>query len=235
MKSVAIMQPYFLPYIGYFQLIKAVDVFVVYDDVNYINKGWINRNYLLGGNPKQVFTIPLNKASQNKLINEIDLFEFEKFKKNFLKTIELSYKKSPHYNSVKLLLASILSFDGLNLSSFIKNSIEIITTYLNISTTIIPSSSVYQNKDLKAQDRIIDICLKEKATNYINPIGGVDLYSAEKFTNQGISLNFIKTEEIKYMQINNDFVPYLSILDVLMFNSKEETIKLLNKYTLVKN
>ncbi|HXD93586.1 MAG TPA: WbqC family protein, partial [Bacteroidia bacterium] len=219
----------------YFQLINAVDVFVVYDDVNYINKGWINRNYLLGTNTKQVFTVPLNKASQNKLINEIDLFEFEKFKKNFLKAIELSYKKSPYYNSVKPLLTSILSFEGLNLSSFIKNSIEILATYLNISTTIVPSSTKYQNKDLKAQDRIIDICLKEKATSYINPIGGVDLYSAEKFSAHKISLNFIKTEEIKYKQTNVDFVPYLSILDVLMFNSQEEIQELLKKYTLVKN
>jgi hypothetical protein len=232
MKTVAIMQPYFLPYIGYFQLIEAADVFVIYDDVNYINKGWINRNYLLGANNKQGFTLPLNGASQNKLINEIDLFEFEKFKRSFLKTIELSYKKSPYYKSCLALINSIFDYQELNLSGFIKNSIEVIAGYLNISTAIVPSSSVYQNNNLKAQDRIIDICKKESATIYVNPIGGTELYSKQLFTENQLELVFLKSGLIEYPQFNNEFIPWLSIIDVLMFNSKEQTHHLLKKFEL---
>jgi hypothetical protein len=232
MKTVAIMQPYFLPYIGYFQLIKAADVFVIYDDVNYINKGWINRNYLLGVNNKQGFTLPLNQASQNKLINEIDIFEFEKFKKSFLRTVELSYKKSPYYSSCVALINSIFDYQGLNLSGFIRNSIEVLARYLNISTAIVPSSSVYQNNNLKAQDRIIDICKKESATVYVNPIGGLELYSKELFTENQLELFFLKSGLIEYPQFNNEFIPWLSIIDVLMFNSKEQIHHLLKKYEL---
>jgi hypothetical protein len=235
MKTIAIMQPYFMPYIGYFQLMNAVDVFVIYDDVNYINKGWINRNNILGNEGPQSFTLSLNKASQNKLINEIDLFEIEKFKKKFFRMLEMSYKKSPHYSSVINLMDSVFTFNDTNLSGFVGNSIKIIAGYLDISARIVNSSAIYNNTVLKAQDRILDICLQEKAHRYINPIGGVELYSKEKFANSGIELNFIKSNDIKYNQRDSGFVPYLSIIDVLMFNSKTEVKELLDKYTLIKN
>jgi hypothetical protein len=235
MKTLAIMQPYFMPYISYFQLIDAADTFVIYDDVNYINKGWINRNNILGPNGAQLFTLPLLKASQNKLINEIDLFEIHKFRDKFFKSLAQAYRNSPNYTAVIDLLNGIFSWQEANLSSFLLNSIRLTARYLEIDTEIIPSSKAYNNQHLKAQDRILDICLREKAERYINPIGGLELYSKEKFAEKGIELNFIKTQDIRYSQGGSDFVPYLSIIDVLMFNSKEEIKNLLKKYTLIKN
>ncbi|MBA3663510.1 MAG: WbqC family protein [Bacteroidetes bacterium] len=235
MKTLAIMQPYFMPYIGYFQLIKAADVFVIYDDVNYIKRGWINKNNILGTSGPQPFTLPVHKASQNKLINEIELFEMDKFRNKFFKTLEQVYRKSPQYPHALELLNSIFSFTQVNLSDFLKNSLKTTCDYLEINTPIVPSSATYNNNNLKAQDRILDICVQEKAQCYINPIGGVELYSQEKFESKGVELNFLKSHEIKYSQGNSDFVPYLSIIDVLMFNSKDEIKELLNKYTLIKN
>ena len=234
MKTIAVMQPYFLPYLGYFQLIKAVDVFVVYDDVNFINKGWMNRNFILGRDQKQLFTLPLNKASQNKLINEIELFDFNQFKNNFKKTLEFTYKRSPYYTSGIGLVDQILEYKGGSLTQLILHSFEILLNYFDIPTRLVTSSSMYENKHLKAQERIIDICEKEKATNYINPIGGLNLYSKEKFEDKGIGLNFIETKELMYSQTGNSFTPYLSVIDVIMFNSQKEIIELLKQYTIIK-
>ena len=231
--KVAIMQPYFLPYIGYFQLINAVDVFVVYDDVNYINKGWINRNRILVNEQAQIITIPLVEASQNKHIFEIELFEDLKWREKLLKTIEFNYKKAPYLKDVYLLIESIVLFEEPNLSRYIHNSLIQICQYLDINTVIVPTSAKYQNGHLKGADKIMDICLQEKAQQYINPIGGVELYDKQMFVNNNIQLYFIQSEKIEYKQFNNEFVPSLSIIDLLMFNSKGEIRDILSKYSLI--
>lgn len=122
--KLAIMQPYFLPYIGYFQLINAVDTFVLLDDVNYINKGWINRNQLLLNGKAHLFTLPLQKASQNKLINQLELSNETKWKDKLLKTIETAYKKAPQFHLVFPLISQILQYPESNLSLFIHHSIQ---------------------------------------------------------------------------------------------------------------
>ena len=160
---IAIMQPYFFPYIGYFQLISAVDIFVVYDDVNYINKGWINRNHILVNGQAKLITIPLIQASQNKHISEIELFGDLKWKDKLLKTIEFNYKKASYFKDVYLLIESIILFEEPNLSRYIHNSLIQICQYLDINTVIVPTSAKYQNGHLKAADKIMDICLQEKA------------------------------------------------------------------------
>lgn len=228
--KLGIMQPYFLPYIGYFQLIKAVDKYVIYDDVNYIKGGWINRNNILVNKNKNLFTIMLKDASSNKLINEIEICDnFKKIKK----TIEMNYKKAPFYDDVYLLLERIFSYDNKNLAKFIANSIVEISKYLNIDTEILISSEINKDNSLKAQDKVIDICKNLGANMYINAIGGQDLYNYDDFERNGITLNFIKTNEIKYKQFDNDFIPFLSIIDVLMFNSIEDVNKLLDDYELI--
>jgi WbqC-like protein family len=233
MKKVAIMQPYFLPYIGYFQLINAVDEFLIYDDVNYINKGWINRNNILVNGKACLFSIPLKEASQNKLINEIEIINDGKWQSKLLKTIEQSYKKAPNYQTVAPMVHEIINFGDTNLSKYICNSLSTICKYLQINTEIIPSSSNFNNNQLKAQDRILDICLQLRAENYINPIGGVELYDKEIFEKSGIKLNFIKTQAIEYKQFSNTFTPHLSILDLIMFNSKQVISELINRFELI--
>jgi hypothetical protein len=230
--KIAIMQPYFLPYIGYFQLINAVDNFIILDDVSYINRGWINRNQILINGKVQIFTLPLIDASQNKHIAEIELVEDFRWKKKLLKTIEYNYKKAPYFKDVYPLLESIISLNELNLSSYIHNSLLQICNYLDINTTLVSTSSKYENGHLKAADKILDICLQEKAQIYINPIGGYELYDKQMFKEKTVQLNFIKTEKIEYKQYNNEFVPGLSIVDMLMFNSEEQTQSFLNDFVL---
>ena len=231
--KIAIMQPYILPYIGYFQLIKAVDKFIIYDDVNFINRVWINRNRLLVGGKDSLFTIPLKEASQNKLIHEIEVNWDAAWKSKFLKTLEQSYKKAPFYADVLPLVQASLALDNVPISEVIVENLRILCSYLDIKTEIIASSRSYNNQHLKAQERILDICLQEKAHQYINPIGGIELYDKTVFEEKGMVLNFIKAKAISYPQFKNEFVPWLSILDVLMFNSVAQIQGFLEEYELV--
>ena len=231
--KVSIMQPYFFPYIGYFQLIANSDVFVIYDDVNFIKKGWINRNSILVNNTSYLFSMPLQNVSQNKLINEIFISDLDKWKMDLLKTISSSYKKAPFYQDVYPLIEKIISFDELNLAIYIQNSIQNLCAYLNINTKLIMSSEIVKNNGLKGENKIIDICLQLGATQYVNAIGGFELYTKENFRVKNIDLKFIKSEDIVYQQFKNEFKPWLSIIDVIMFNSVEDTRMLLNKFELI--
>ena len=231
--TIAIMQPYIFPYIGYFQLIQAVDKFVIYDDVNFINKGWINRNRILVGGKEHLFTIPLKDASQNRLIYEVELSESEPWRKKLLKTIQQSYQKAPNYSTVFPIVEEIVIFDTGTINELIIHCLKSICGYLSIKTEIVDSSSVYNNTDLKAQERILDICRQEGAQHYINPVGGMELYDKSKFSAQGIRLNFIKSTAGSYPQYKNAFVPWLSIIDILMFNDLETINSLLKEYELI--
>jgi hypothetical protein len=230
--KLAIMQPYFFPYIGYFQLIAAVDKFVIYDDVSFINKGWINRNYVLINGKAGLINVPLNCASQNKLIKDIAPVPEKKWRNTLLKTIEQNYKKAPMYNSVYPLLQQLINDDTETISKLNFKGIKVVCDYLNISTTLIPSADVYGNSDLKGQYRILDICLKEKTQHYINPTGGMELYNREMFSNKGISLSFIKSELPIYKQFTDEFTPALSIIDAMMFCDSNEIKYQLNRFVL---
>jgi hypothetical protein len=234
--KVAIMQPYFFPYIGYFQLVAAVNKFVIYDDVNFIKGGWINRNNVLINKKSNLFTVPLNKASSNTLINETKInFKFYNiWKVKFLRSLEQSYKKSPYFTEVYNLIENVLEIKENDLiSELAVNSIKNVSDYLQIDTEFCKSSVNYNNKTKSGQERVLDICGIEKASHYINPIGGIELYSKNTFKENGIVLNFIKSKPIIYTQFDNDFSPWLSIIDVLMFNSVSEVNKMVNQYELL--
>jgi len=228
--KLAIMQPYFLPYIGYFQLIKAVDKYVIFDDVNYIKKGWINRNNILLNGQNYLFTLSLLGASQNKLINEIFV---EQNQSKLLKTLETAYKKAPYFENVFYVVKNIFDYENKNLANFVGNSIIQIADYLDIKTEFLYSSDINKDDELKGQEKILNICKALNATNYINAIGGQELYDKEIFEQNSIKLNFLKTETIEYQQFKNDFIPYLSILDVMMFNSAEAINIMLDKFELI--
>lgn len=225
----AIMQPYLFPYIGYWQLINAVDTFVIYDDVNFIKQGYINRNNILSNNKKQTLTLELIGASSFKYIKDI---EVGRNSNKLLKTIKHNYFKAPYFETIYPMLESILMQDEKNLARFIGYSLQAISDYLNIDTKIIYSSDTEKDNSLKAQDKVIDICMNLNAVKYINAIGGKELYDKESFKDKKIELNFLQTEIHEYKQFNNDFIPYLSIIDVMMFNSKDEVNLMLNEYEL---
>jgi hypothetical protein len=216
MKKLAIMQPYFFPYIGYWQLIHAADSFVIYDDVNYINRGWINRNRLLINGEPALITLPLHQASQNKKICDIDLSPASDWLKKLSRMIEVTYKKAPHFAETFPIVEKVLAYESGNLADYLAYQLQTLAAFIGIETRFVVTSRVYGNNDLTAQDRIIDICKREQADIYINAQGGRDLYDAAAFREAGVDLRFISMRPLPYRQRASEFVPYLSIIDALM-------------------
>ncbi|MDF0718778.1 WbqC family protein [Kaistella sp. PBT33-4] len=231
--TAAIMQPYFFPYIGYFQMINAVDVFVFYDDVNFIKKGWVNRNnFLLNGRGK-LFTIPLKDASQNKMINEVKTILESPDVSKILETIKQNYKKAPFFQGVFPVIERVFRLQNSTIGDLAMVSIQVVNEYLGITTVLQRSSMEFADtKGLERAERLIAICKQVGAETYINAIGGQELYSKEYFASKGIDLKFIKSEPLDYKQFDHEFVPWLSIIDVMMFNSVEDIRKMLKYYTL---
>jgi hypothetical protein len=216
--KIGIMQPYFLPYIGYFQLIKSVDVFVVYDNIKYTKKGWINRNRMLQNGKDVVFSLPLKNGSDSLDVCERELApDFNRDR--LLNQFRGAYQRAPYFEQSFHLFEQIVRFEDKNLFRFLHNSIVVICKHLDIDTEIRVSSEIAINHRLKNQDRVLALCEELGASTYVNAIGGMELYSKEAFLNRGIELKFIKSKPFEYAQFGNGFVPGLSILDVLMFNS----------------
>ena len=232
--KLAIMQPYFMPYIGYFQLINSVDKFIIYDNIQYTKKGWINRNRTLINEKDQLITLPIKKDSDYLNVVERELSEsWGKDKSKMLNVIKASYSKAPYFEESYNLISKCLNNPEINLFRFIYDSIILINEYLEIKTQMVISSTIDVDHTLKSQDKVLSLCKSQNADVYINSIGGIELYDKETFKQNEIKLNFIKSNPIQYKQFNNEFVSWLSIIDVLMFNSKEQIKEYLNNYTLI--
>ena len=233
-KKVAIMQPYFLPYVGYFHLINSVDEFVIYDNIQYTKKGWINRNRILVGGEGKLLTLPLKKDSDylNVVDRKLcDSWDNEKIK--LLSQIKSAYSKAPYYKKSFPVLKACLESPSENLFEFIFNSLKLLTSYLRIGTKITISSSINIDHSLKSQDKVIAICKSLEADTYINAIGGQELYNKEDFSSHNLNLNFVKSPQLEYKQYENEFIPWLSIVDVIMFNKRTNITDYLNNYTLI--
>lgn len=229
-KRLAIMQPYLFPYLGYFQLLHAVDEYVVYDDVNFIKGGWINRNNILMDGTRMLFSISLVHASPNRLINEIEIKDdFSKF----LKMIENVYARAPCKKPVMELLQRICSNGDKNLARFSMSSLEEVAGYIGIDTPMILSSQLKKKDDLRGQNKVLHICELQGANCYINSIGGQALYDRSAFELRNISLRFLETREVTYKQFGRPFVSNLSMIDVLMFNEPPAIMKMLGEYELL--
>ena len=230
--KLGIMQPYFLPYIGYFQLLNAVDRYVIYDNIQYTKKGWFNRNRILQNGKDFLFSIPLEKGSDYLDVKDRTVSAgFDR--KKLLNQIREAYRKAPYFDAAMPIAEKIINFEDSNLFHYIYNSVKEVCNYLNIKTEIIVSSTLDIDHTLKGQDKVIAICKKTGATDYYNAIGGQELYDAEDFKKENINLHFISTNPIEYRQFKNEFVPWLSILDVMMFNTVEEIKILLDEYKLM--
>jgi hypothetical protein len=229
--KLAIMQPYLFPYLGYFQLIAAVDKFVIYDDVAFIKQGWVNRNQILLQGQPHLFSVPLQGASSNKTIRDtlVSFQEYPRWKDKFLKTIALAYAKAPHYEATRALLSRVIEADPGSIGELARRGIREVCHTLGLPAQIEPSSTIYGNGHLHAQDRVLDICARERATLYINAPGGRELYAFETFAAHGIELRFLRSRLPAYSQFKHEFVPALSIIDGLMFNSPQQISMLLNQ------
>ncbi|MBX2980699.1 MAG: WbqC family protein [Flavobacteriales bacterium] len=231
--TLAVMQPYLFPYLGYFQLIHAVDRFVVYDDVNYMKQGWVNRNRVLVNGEPHMFTLPLRGASSFAMIHEleIDPRQFGPWRDKFLRTLGQAYAKAPHVQRVQELVRSLFEGSHYRLEDALLASLRGVMHHLHIHTEVVPSSRKYGNAHLRGQDRVLDICKQEGAKRYVNAIGGKDLYEKAVFGGAGIELRFLRSALPPYPQFAGPFVPGLSIIDVLMFNGPEEVRGMLDQYT----
>lgn len=226
----AIMQPYFFPYIGYFQLINAVDKFIFYDDVNFIKNGWTNRNRILLKGESHYLTVQLKDGSSFKLINEV---EFTDNRSKLLKTLEHAYRKAPYYNSVMPLLSDCLTVKTKKISDLAQYSVVKTCKYLNIDQVFELSSESYPDtKGLEKAARLQKICYINHSDQYYNSIGGKAIYNKQDFSENNISLIFIEPQKLEYKQFDNDFVPWLSIIDVLMFIDKGTIQGMLKNYTI---
>jgi len=214
--NLAIMQPYFIPYLGYWQLLNTVDRFVIYDDVTFIKGGWINRNRILINGKPSYITIPLHKASSYKLICDIYLQSSLTWREKTIKSIENTYRKAPFFSDIFPIFKKIIYYETDSLADFLTHNITSLATFMGIKTEFVVTSRCYHNNNLTGQERVLDICKRESATKYINPQGGQKLYDTETFNKQGLDLRFIVMRSIPYKQRSTGFVPYLSIIDALM-------------------
>ncbi len=232
--KIVIMQPYLFPYIGYWQLINAADAFVILDDVNFIKRGYINRNNILMSGKPYLFTIPVRDASQNRLIMDTKLCFDRKEKGKFLARIENAYRKAPYFGHTAGLIREITEYGEESLTAYAEYSIKRIADYLGIQTAVMRSSEIPKDNFLTGQDRIIEICRCLHADTYINPSGGRALYQRERFMQSRIKLYFLDTrfDRVEYRQYGGEFVGKLSIIDVLMFNPVERVRGFLEEYEL---
>jgi len=228
--KVAIMQPYLFPYIGYFQLINSVDAFVIYDNIQFSKKGWINRNRILVNGADAYITLPLKKDSDYLDVVERQLSDdWPLERKKLLNRITESYRKAPQFAAVYPLIEQIVMHEEKNLFRYILNSLQLLNSYLEIGTPLVISSSVEIDHSLKAEKKVIALCQALKADTYINPIGGVELYDKAGFKAEGIELQFLKANAVPYPQLKNEFVPFLSIIDVMMFNDRESLKRMIRE------
>ncbi|HKM03058.1 MAG TPA: WbqC family protein [Lachnospiraceae bacterium] len=231
--KLAIMQPYFFPYIGYWQLIYAADNFVLYDNIEYSKNSWFNRNNILKNGDKSLFTIPLKKESDKLNVDNRNISnEASNHIKKILRQIKSDYSKAPYFNETFPIIEEIFNYNEINLFKYIYNSISIICKHLEIITKITISSNIDIDHTLKSQEKVLAINKELNAKTYINSSGGIKLYSIEDFKDQNIDLVFLESEVPAYRQFKEKFIPYLSIIDVMMFNSRDEVKNMLKKYKL---
>lgn len=255
--KLAIMQPYFMPYIGYFQAISAVDKYILYSNLNFIKESWMNRNRVLMRDGKIVtITVPLKSKSSYSMIYDVEIDNSKPWKEKMLKTIQMCYSKKPFYKEIFDLLNSMLTPEYTHLKDLNNSTIVSISHYLDIQTVIDVDNSRFldmengmvnieedyshlpyllKTKPIRKVARVIEMCRREGSNDFYNAIGGQELYSKEEFKQYDIRLNFVRTNNIEYRQDSKkgEFVPNLSIIDVLMNNGKDGTKELLQEFSIV--
>lgn len=230
--TAGIMQPYFLPYIGYWQLLAACDRFVLYDNIEYTKQGWINRNQFLQHGQPAYFTVPLKKDSDYLTVAERSVADgFDRAK--LLRQFTEAYRRAPQFASVFPIVERIVLANATNLFEYLHHSIRVTAEFLDIRTPIVISSTVAIDHGLRGQDKVLAICGALGADRYLNSIGGTALYSRDAFQARGIALGFLQPRSIAYPQFHGAFVPRLSILDVLMFNSRDQVRVMLDEFDVV--
>lgn len=232
----AIMQPYLLPYLGYWQLLNAVDCFVVYDNIQYTKRGWINRNRFLQNGEPETFSIPLKKGADYLDIGQRYLVDdARKHIGKLIRRISEAYRKAPYFEETMPIVHSALGCEQTNLFDFLFATLLAVSEHLAIGTRILVSSSIDMDHSLKGQERVIATVEALGGDEYLNPPGGKELYHGPDFAVRGLSLRFLEPELAPYPQLSASFVSHLSIVDVLMFNGREKTRRMLDDYAIIES
>jgi hypothetical protein len=227
---VAVMQPYFFPYVGYFQLLHAVDRFVFLDDVQYIRRGWINRNRILVDGRETLITIPVQHGERSDRICDIAL-DSSDWRRKRIELLRHAYARAPHFRAVLPIVAGVIEAPAATIADLARASVLRIVDLLSIPASIVASSRAYGNQDLRGEERIVDIARRESATIYVNLPGGRELYHRDVFARAGMELRFVQPRVPDYDQGGAAFVPRLSIIDLLMWTGIAGTRSLLEAYT----
>jgi predicted HD phosphohydrolase len=234
-KTVAMMQPYWFPYLGYFQLIHASDVFVLGDDLQYVTGGWINRNRMLSNGEPMLFSLPLKKFHSHVAINQRELSDnVGEMMNKLLRTLSMQYSRAPYRQEVMALLQRLMLHPEKNLARYLEHSLRELCAYLGITTPIVRASDLPIHDVQDKQDRVIKTARCLDADLYLNAIGGMALYDADYFSRHGMQLRFHRMDELCYTQFRDPFVANLSIIDVLMFNSVERVRQFLPCFSSLK-
>ena len=232
----AIMQPYFLPYLGYFQLMSAVDKLVLLDDVTFIKGGWINRNRIVLNGQVRWLTLPLAKASQNRLINEIEIVDDPLWRRKTLRAVELGYRRAPFAAQVLPLFAEMVNEARGPLSTYLFRQLRRVADYIGLKAKIEASSTIYPKEGRSGQERILHICARENATHYVNLPGGQNLYDSDLFASAGVELLFLEPNSAEFsLRHSGQEGPFLSILDLLMLNSAKAILRATGMFRLKGN
>lgn len=230
---VSIMQPYFFPYIGYFQLMVTCDVFVVSDAVQYIRGGWINRNRILvNGEPKWI-TLPVAGADYFLPINQREYLLQDRVSQRLRRRIIACYRTAPNFPTAMAVIEEILAFPETNVAVFNTQLLRRIAAYIGITTPIRIASEIHGNRQLAGQEQVIDLCMRLGASSYVNPIGGLDLYQSDRFRQNNLELRFLKSQASPYAQFGMPHVGSLSIIDVMMFNDVSAIRRMLGECQLI--
>jgi hypothetical protein len=231
----ALMQPYFFPYLGYFQLICAVDRFILFDDVQYIQRGWINRNRILKPvEGHQYIQMPIAKHGSAALIKDVEAVPGHKWKTRILRQVEHYHTSAPFYPAVRALLTDCFAFDGLNVARLNGHCLRLVCSYIGIEPDIELSSRMGLDYMGIAGPDEWGLTVSEQlgACEYVNPVGGVAFFDAAKYAEHGVKLTFLTPSLPPYDQRRDAFEPSMSIVDVLMFNSPDRVRAMLDDYKL---
>ena len=234
--KVALMQPYFFPYIGYFQLIHAVDEFIIFDNAQYIRRGWINRNRVLNPQKETVYiNVPVQKASRETKIKDIVIDSSSNWKETIIHQLNY-YRKAPNYDFVMDFLNDSLELSKPYISELNTSLLKKVCNLLKINTNITVLSEQFPmlNEMNAADEWGIEVSKALNATSYINAIGGKEFYDPQKYRANGLDIQFIKNDIKPYKQFHDVFVPGLSIIDMMMFNQPEEIREMLDIHELIK-
>ena len=231
--KIAIMQPYFFPYIGYFSLIQNTEHFIFFDTPQYIRKGWINRNRIIGGNGKDIyFTVPVEKVERDTAIRNVPISYKDDWREKMMGQLTIYKKRAPYYQNVTELVRSVITPDYRNISELaiasIKKTCEFID--MKLECDIYSEMSLPEFTVKEPDEWALYITKYTGYDTYVNPPGGKTFFKQEKYKNEGIELQFLSQELIPYRQRTKEFIPGLSIIDVLMFCTPDEIKEMMDHY-----